>query len=384
MTTAVAQDLAAFRREVRALLAEDSVRETVAEIQAYPPGTEVALLDVYRTLGERGMLAPGWPAEYGGLGLGAAENAVVTEELNRAGIPDDVHVLCIDLVGAFLLHAGTAEQKARHLPALARGERIATVLFTEPEVGSDLAALRTTARRDGAGWRLRGSKVYNMKSQFGEFALCAARTTDSPVAMHGITLFLLPLRAPGVHIEPVPSITNDRFNLVVIDDVWLSDADVVGPPDEGWQLLNDMLQLERTGIDFHAKARRLLDVLIERAAARGLLDDPEWAGRLAELDAALRAGHALAWEQVRALDEGRPDPVASARAKWYTSEQIRPVLTAGTELAGLGAALTAWDGTTGDDGLWEAALRMGPAHRLASGTSEVMLFLVATTGLGLL
>ncbi|GAA2553694.1 acyl-CoA dehydrogenase family protein [Winogradskya consettensis] len=374
----------AFRDDVRTLLEEDSVRSTVADIAAYPPGTEVALLDVYRRLGERGWLAPGWPVEYGGLGLGAVENAIVTEELTRAGIPDDVHVLCVDLVGMFLLHAGTAEQKARHLPALARGERLATVLFSEPEAGSDLAALRTTARRDGTGWRLRGSKIYNLKSQYGDFALCAARTTDSPVAMHGITLFLLPLRAPGVHIEPVPGMANDRFNLVVIDDVRLDDADVVGEPDNGWQLLNDMLQLERTGIDFHAKARRLLDQTIDRAAEQGLLDDPEWAGRLAELDATLRAGHALAWEQVNALAGGHPDPVTSAMAKWYTSEQIRPILNAGTELAGLGAALSAWDGTTDDDGTWEAALRMGPSHRLASGTSEVMLFLIATNGLGLL
>ena len=375
---------AAFRAEVRQLLAEERVRAAAAEIAAYPPDTEAADLDVHRWLGERGLLAPDWPAEYGGRGLGAAEAAVVTEEMTLAGIPDDVHVLSIDIVGRFLLQAGTEEQKKTHLPALAAGERIATVLFTEPECGSDLAALRTRAERDGDGWRLYGSKIYNMKSRYGEFALCAARTTASSVPMHGITLFLLPLRSVGVHVEPVPSLCNDTFNLVVIDGVRLTEADVVGQVDDGWRLMNELLQLERTGIDFHAKARRLLDLVLDRAAATGRLDDPVHAVRLAELDAKLRAAHALAWQQVDNLGTGTPDPVTSAMAKWYASEQVRPVLEAGLEVGALDTTLTAWDGHSPDLGLLEAGYRMGPSHRLASGTSEVMLYLIATNGLGLL
>ncbi|WP_432753723.1 acyl-CoA dehydrogenase family protein [Streptomyces sp. JL2001] len=375
---------AAFRHQVRELLADDSVRRLAEEIAAYPPGVEAAHLDVRRRLGERGWLAPNWPEEYGGSGLGAAEAAIVTEEMTRAGIPDDVHVLSVDIVGRFLLEVGTEEQKKRHLPPLAAGEEIATVLFTEPEAGSDLSGLRTTARPDGDGWRLYGRKIYNMKSLYGEVALCAARTTDSPVAMHGITLFLLPLRSPGVHVEPVPAMCNDRFNLVVMDGVRLTGADVVGEVDDGWRLMTELLQLERTGIDFHAKARRLLDLVIERAAAGGRLDDPAYALPIAALDARLNAGHAMAWEQVRRLGAGRPDPVSSAMAKWYVSEQIRPVLETGLEVGGLDGVLTAWDGGAPDGGLLEAGIRLGPSHRLASGTSEVMLYLIATNGLGLL
>ncbi|MFJ6798044.1 acyl-CoA dehydrogenase family protein [Streptomyces sp. NPDC091268] len=375
---------AGFREQVRALLGEERVRRLAAEIAAYPPGTEAAHLDVHRWLGERGWLAPSWPAEYGGAGLGAAEAAIVTEEMTLAGIPDDVHVLSIDIVGRFLLEVGTEEQKKRHLPALAAGEEIATVLFTEPDAGSDLSGLSTTARRDGDGWRLYGQKIYNMKSQYGEVALCAARTTDSPVPMHGITLFLLPLRSPGVHVEPVPALCNDRFNLVVIDGVRLTGADVLGEVDNGWSLMNDMLQLERTGVDFHAKARRLLDLVIERAAASGRLADPAYALPIAALDARLRAGHAMAWRQVRNLGANAPDPVGSAMAKWYVTEQIRPVLETGLEVCGLDGVLSAWDGAAPDGGVLEAGLRLGPSHRLASGTSEVMLYLIATNGLGLL
>ncbi|MCX4820777.1 acyl-CoA dehydrogenase family protein [Streptomyces sp. NBC_01142] len=373
-----------FRQEVRRFFAGDEVRRTLKTVAGHRPDEEAARLDLYRLLGERGWLAPNWPVEYGGLGLGAREAAVVTEEMTLAGVPDDVHVLSIDIVGMFLVKAGTEEQKRRHLPALARGEQTASVLFTEPEAGSDLSALRTRAEPDQDGWRLYGTKVFNMKSQFADVALCAARTTDGAVGMHGITLFLLPLRSPGVHIEPVPSMQNDQFNLVVIDGVRLTAADVVGRVDDGWWMLNDLLQLERTGIDFHGKARRLLDLIIRRAAATGRLTDPVYAVQLVELDAKLRAGHAMAWQMVRNLADDKPDPVASAMSKWYVSEQFRPILQAGMEIEGAGGVLSSWDAEAPAEGLLEANHRLGPAHRLASGTSEIMLYLIATNGLGLL
>ncbi|MDI6103001.1 acyl-CoA dehydrogenase family protein [Actinoplanes sp. NEAU-A12] len=373
-----------FRDDVRSMLAEDRVRRAVDDVAVYRPDQEAAHLDVYRWLGARGWLAPGWPVEYGGLGLGPVESAIVTEEMALAGVPDDVHVLSVDIVGSFLLLEGTEEQRRRHLPAIARGERIATVLFTEPDCGSDLSALTTRAEPDGDGWRLYGSKIFNMKSRFGDVALCAARTTDSGVGMHGITLFLLPLRSAGVHIEPVPSMANDRFDLVVIDGVRVTRADVVGRVDDGWRSINDLLQLERTGIDFHAKARRLLDLVIRRAAQTGRLDDPAYALPLAELDARLTAGRALSWQMVQNLAEARPDPVASAMAKWYVTEQFRPILHTAMEVDGLDGALSAWDADAPGLGRLEAQYRLGPVHRLASGTSEVMLYLIATNGLGLL
>ncbi|WP_156725199.1 acyl-CoA dehydrogenase family protein [Streptomyces apocyni] len=382
--TPLRTDHETFRKEVRSFFAGDLVRRVLAEVATYAPGEEPARLGVYHALGQRGWLAVDWPEEYGGLGLSPREAAVVTEEMTLAGVPDDVHVLSIDIVGKFLLSAGTEQQKQHHLPALARGERAASVLFTEPEAGSDLSALSTRAEPDGDGWRLYGTKVFNMKSQFADVALCAARTSDGVIGMHGITLFLLPLRSPGVHIEPVPSIQNDRFNLVVIDGVRLTAADVVGEVDDGWRSLNDLLQLERTGIDFHGKARRLLDVVIRRAAETGRLADPVHGARLAELDARLRASHAMAWQMVENLATGAPDPVASAMSKWYAGEQFRPVLQAGLEVDGMGGVLTSWDGEAPADGVLEANVRLGPAHRLASGTSEIMLYLIATNGLGLL
>ncbi|MFD9396892.1 acyl-CoA dehydrogenase family protein [Streptomyces sp. NPDC060000] len=373
----------AFRQEVREFFAEDRVRKAVDVMQDYGPREESGLLDVYRWLGERGWLAPAWPVEYGGLGLSAVEAGIVLEEMVLHGVPEDQHVLSIGTVGQFLLEAGTPEQCARHLPALARGEEIATVLFTEPHCGSDLAALRTRAVPDGDGWRLSGRKIFNQKSQFAEWALCAARTGEGPVKYHGITLFLLPLRSPGVVINPVWSMGNERFNEIVVEGVRLTADHVVGQVDEGWQPVNDMLLLERTGMDFQAKLRRWLDAVVADARRTGRITEPGYARSLAELDARLRAGRALAWSMVRAQAAGQPDPVASAASKWFITQQSDDVVRLGVEVMGLDGLLSSWDGEAPDLGRPEAVYRQSPAHTLASGTSEVMLQIIAAAGLEL-
>ncbi|RFU83414.1 acyl-CoA dehydrogenase [Streptomyces triticagri] len=373
----------AFRRQVREFFAEDRVRKAVDALAEHAPREESGLLDVYRWLGERGWLAAAWPREYGGLGLSPVEAGIVLEEMILHGVPEDQHVLSIDTVGQFLLEVGTPEQRDRHLPPLARGEQIATVLFSEPHCGSDLAALRTAAVPDGDGWRLSGRKIYNQKSQFAEWALCAARTTDGPVKYHGITLFLVPLRSPGIVISPVWSMGDERFNEIVIEDVRLTRDHIVGGIDQGWDLLNDMLLLERTGMDFQAKLRRWLDSTIADARRTGRIREPAYAQRLVDLDARLEAGRALAWRMVRARAEGRADPVASAAAKWFVTQQSDELVRFGSEVTGLDGLLSGWDAEALDLGRPESVYRQSPAHTLASGTSEVMLHIIAASGLEL-
>jgi alkylation response protein AidB-like acyl-CoA dehydrogenase len=373
-----------FRREVRAFLAEPRVRKAVDEIVRYRPREEPAVLDIYRWLGERGWLAASWPVHYGGLGRTVVESAIVTEEMAYAGVPDDAHVLSIDIVGLFLLMEGTEAQKKRFLPALARGESIATVLYTEPHCGSELAALTTRAEPDGDGaWRIHGRKIYNQKSQFGDYALCAARTTEADVKFFGITLFMVPLRSAGVTIVPVWSMENNRFNEVVLDGIRLTGDDVVGKVDEAWSLIDKMLLLERTGIDFHGKVRHWFDLLVEHARDTGALADPVFGQQIADLDARLHAARALAWRQVANLAAGTPDPVGSAASKWYATEQAKAVVRLAMELGGLPLVLSTWDCEAPLDGQLEAAYRTAPTLTLASGTSEIMLYLIASTGLEL-
>ncbi|MET9853367.1 acyl-CoA dehydrogenase family protein [Streptomyces sp. NPDC006450] len=366
----------AFREEVRALLRSPAVQEEVDGIRRFPPGREPGLLTTYRLLGERGWLAPSWPKRYAGAGLGHYEAAVVTEEMILAGVPDDAHVLSVDIVGRFVLDSGTDAQRERLLPPLARGEQIATVLFTEPQAGSDLGRMTTRAEPDGEGaWRLYGTKVFNQKSGFADTALCAAITV--PGTMPGIGLFLLPLRSPGVTIRTLPNLTDDAFCEISIDGVRLTREDVVGEVDDGWRLMNELLLLERTGIDFHAKIRHWLDSVADAVPER-------MRERYAALDARLAAGHALAWRMVTELDAGRTDSVLAAMAKWYVTEQAREVARFCLELRGRDGLLTNQDPDAPDLGRIERALRYAPTLTLASGTSEVMLRAIATSHLELL
>jgi alkylation response protein AidB-like acyl-CoA dehydrogenase len=365
-----------FRAEVCKLLCEESVRAEVAQTRRVPYGQEPGLLEVHRRLGKLGWLAVNWPEEYGGSGATIVEKAILTEELIRHGVPDNVHTLGIDIVGLAIHLFGTQEQKDRFLPGLARGETTANVLLSEPGVGSDLASLSTRAEPDGDGWRLTGQKIYNMKAQHSDFALCAARTSTGPVNYFGITLFLVPLKSMGVHIEPMWNLSDERFDLVTLDGIRVGPEDVLGEVDDGWQVLGKVLPLERTGLDSTAKAERTLKALREHAP-------PGCEERLVELETRVRAARLLSWRCVANLHAGQPDEVHSATAKWYASELAKELSLAAVDMLGLPALVDARDPGAIADGVFDAVLRESPGFTLAAGTSEIMLFFVATSKLGL-
>jgi alkylation response protein AidB-like acyl-CoA dehydrogenase len=365
-----------FRNQVCELLCEDAVREEIAHSRRMPDGQESGLLEVHRRLGKLGWLAINWPEKYGGSNATFVEKAILTEEMIRHGVPDNVHSLGVDIVGNAIHLFGTEEQKERFLPGLAHGETTCNVLFSEPDVGSDLASLTTRAEPDGDGWRLYGRKIYNMKAQHSDFALCAARTSTGPVNFFGITLFLVPLQSVGVVIEPVWNLSEERFDLVTLDGIRVGREDVLGEVDDGWQVFGQVLPLERTGLDHSAKAERTLAALQEHAP-------PGCEQRLAELETRVRAARLLAWRCVANLHEGRPDVAHSATAKWYTSETAKEVSLAAVELVGPQALLDARDPEAIAEGVFDAALREAPGLTLAQGSSEIMLFQVATSKLEL-
>jgi alkylation response protein AidB-like acyl-CoA dehydrogenase len=372
-----------FRAQVCQLLCTPPVRAAVAQARRTPPEQEVGLVEVHRQLGERGWLAVNWPVEYGGLGATLVEKTIVSEELIRHGVPDTVHTLGIDIVGLALLQFGTEEQRRRLLPGLARGETTASILFSEPEIGSDLASLQTRAQPDGDGWRLYGRKVYSVKSGLSDFALCAARTATAAVPYHGITLFIVPLRSIGVYLQPLWNLSEERFDDVTLDGIRVGRDDVLGEVDDGWQVINKVLPLERTGVDSVAKAARLLDTLVHHARRTGTLNDPAYAHRILDFDARVRAARLLAWRCVSNIAAGAPDEVHSAAAKWYTTELAKELSGFALEVAGLPGILDARDPAAVADGLFDAQYREAPGWTLAAGTSEIMLYFVAINGLGL-
>ena len=301
---------------------------------------------LYRLLGERRLLAVSWPRAYGGRDLPARCAAAVVEELVAAGVPEVLHTLSVQICGNFLLAAGSEEQRAALLPGLASGRRTATVLYSEPDAGSDLSALTTTAEPTGdGGWRITGRKVYSVATALADIGLVAARTSVESTPYRGITLFLVPLDLPDITIGRLDSLADEDFADVRLDGVEVPAAAVVGPVGGAWPLITDALALERTGVDYVAKAELWL-----RLAGR---TGPEYE-RLRTHTAAARA---LAVRCIEQLDRGRVDPVVAAATKLWCSETARSVAW--------------WCGL-------DAAYREAPGLTLSAGTSEMMLELVAS------
>ena len=356
------QDL--FRMQVRGQLADPALRTRLDAVRTDPSG-EPDARPLYRELGRLGLLAVDWPVEYGGGGRDLLDAAIVVEELVRAGVPDTLHVNTIQIVGLFLLMVGSAEQKAEHLPGLAAGRRFASVLYTEPDSGSDLASLSTTAVRDGEGWRLSGVKVYSLKSDVTDLGLCAARTGPAGGRYDGISLFLVDLHAPGVRRRVIPSIAGEQFHRVELDGVRVGTGDLLGAEGNGWALLSQALAVERTGLDYSLKAETWL------AAAVGTLGadaDPDDAllEELGRHGARLAAGRLLAWQVLEELAAGRVDEATAAASKLYSSEHAQQVaLWAATRL------------DTVSDPVLSAAYREAPGLTISAGSSEMMLNIVA-------
>jgi alkylation response protein AidB-like acyl-CoA dehydrogenase len=362
-----------FRADVRQALRSAEVRAAVTDATA-AAGAEPDVRPLYRLLGRLGLLAVHWPAELGGAGRPLTDAAIVAEELVRAGVPDTLHVNTIQIVGQFLLMAGSTAQKRRHLPALAHGERFASVLYTEPDAGSDLGALRTVAVPDGDGYRITGTKVFSLKTRFADLGLCAARTTPEAGKYQGISLFLVDLRAPGVTVTVIPGVGDEQFHRVDLDSVPVSGNDLIGPRDQGWPLLNEALAIERTGLDYYLKAEHWLEAALEALAGREP-DSPHDAHleQIGRWDGALAAGHALAWEVLSGLGSGRADPVAAAVAKYHSSELAQSIAVWAADIPGPGQRA---DRTRAAVTL-ESAYREAPGLTLSAGTSEVMLQIVA-------
>lgn len=371
-----------LRAEMRAFLQGADAQQALADLRRQPPRAGQHAPALYRQLAERGWLAIHWPAEYGGGGKSEIEAGIFVEEAARAGVPLMVYGLTISIFGAFLFLAGTAEQKATLLPPIARGELICNILYTEPDAGSDLAALRTRAVADGDEFAITGTKIFNSVGHLAGYGLIAARTDPDAPRYKGITLFLVPMRDPRVQVNPIWTMSDEHFNEVVLDGVRVPRANIVGALNGGWPLLNQALAVERNGLVIAAEAERWLQLLVEHVRAAGLGADPVARQRVAGLAAEVAAARLLAWRIVALQARHEVDDVRSAMSKWYAGELCKRLTHAAGEIMGIAGTLDRFDPGAPLGGQLEAAHRWAPAWGIAAGTSEIMLYLIAQRALG--
>lgn len=202
-----------------------------------------------RKLGARGWLGMTWPKQYGGRERPPLERFVVIEELLAAGAPVAAHWFGDRQMGASVLRHGTEAQKNALLPGIARGELVFAGGYSEPDVGSDLASVRTRAERVPGGWRISGTKVWTSHAHHADFMFVLCRTAPAGADKHeGLSILIAQLPAQGLSIRPVPVLTGaHHFNEVVFDAVEVPDAMMLGEPGQGWKIITSELVLERSG-----------------------------------------------------------------------------------------------------------------------------------------
>jgi len=305
----------AFREEVRSWLSERLVGEYAELGGAGRPGREHEGIEVRqaweRELGAAGWIGLGWPKEYGGRDATLLQQVIFHEEYAAAGAPGRVNHMGEQLLAPTLLAFGTEEQKRRFLPGILRGEELWCQGYSEPDAGSDLAAVRTKARLDGDRWVVNGQKVWTSLAEHADWSFVVTRSEPGSERHKGLSYLLVPMRQPGVEIRPIVQVTGTaEFSEVFFEDA-TTDADLcVGAPGDGWKVALGTLAFERgvATLGQQIGFERELRQVVATARETGAIDDPAFRDRLATAWAELRI---LRYNALRTL---AGDPTAAAGA----------------------------------------------------------------------
>jgi alkylation response protein AidB-like acyl-CoA dehydrogenase len=304
--------VAALRRELRGLVDEHIPADYLGAFTDDPEDLEIAQA-FCRLLAERGLLCMAWPEAFGGRGASPWEQTAVREEMWARHEPRGAQYMGVNWVGPTIMRHGTPEQQAQHLPPIARGEVIWCQGFSEPNAGSDLASLQTAARRDGDGWRVSGQKIWTSYATMAQWCFLLARTSRGERKQQGLTIFLVPMDAPGIEVRPIATMLGPHhLNEVFFDDVWVTEADVLGTVDDGWKVVQEVLSFERVGIARYARCERLLQWAPEALGDRWDDLPGELRARWARMLVHCRRARLLAYRIVSLQDQGRVTPADSA------------------------------------------------------------------------
>ncbi len=366
----------AFRDELRSWLADNP--PDPEPVDGGDDARNVWRKNWQRRLYDAGWAAPAWPQEYGGRGATLTESAIYYEEIGRARVPLAANTLGILLGGPTLMVWGTDEQKERYLPPILSAEEIWCQGFSEPEAGSDLASLKTRAVKDGDEWVVTGQKVWTSGAQYSKWCMLVART-DSDAAKHkGLSYFLMDMDQAEVVVRPLRQITGEaEFNELFIEEARIPDANLVGGVGNGWKVALTTLMNERAGLGFalQIRLRQLLDDVIAVAAEKGLLEDPLYADKLAELHVRTESIRLLAWKGLTDVERyGQPGPEGSL-VKWLWSDTNQRLTQLAADVIGADAL------TVGDN--WSYELLRARGNTIEGGTTEVLKNIVAERVLGL-
>ncbi|MFF4447304.1 acyl-CoA dehydrogenase family protein [Streptomyces sp. NPDC001502] len=342
--------------------------------------------ELLRRIGADGLLGLGWPVEYGGQGRGADEQFVFFDEAYRAGAP--VSMVTLNTVGPTLMKYGTDEQKDYFLPRILAGDIVFAIGYSEPEAGTDLAALRTRAVRDGSDWLIDGQKIFTSNAQNADWIWLACRTDPAAPKHKGISIILVPTDTPGFSWTPIDTVGGLTTTATYYDRVRVPAGHLVGPEHGGWGLITNQLNHERVALaaigmqaeDFYTyaldHARAPDPVTGDRPA-----DLPWVQSRLAEAHARLAAVRLLNWRLVQDVGSGALAPGDASGVKFLGTESTVEVYRMCQEVVGEEALIRGPAAFAG--GELERMNRAAQINTFGGGVSEVQREIVAMMRLGM-
>ena len=382
----------AFKQEVRQFLEQELTPEFRESLQGREYSKEFSM-----KMGAKGWLSLAWPKEYGGQAYSHMEQLIFNEELAHCRAPIEWHRRASQQHGAAIMLYGTEEQKKTFVPAIAHGEMSIANCMSEPEAGSDLANVQTTAVRDGDDYILNGQKRWTSGAHFSDYGWLVAKTDPEAPRHRGLTLFLLDLHSPGVSIRPMPDMRGTAStNEVFLDNVRVPVFHRIGPENRGWYVNTTLMDFERSGIEAVVRNERFLDSLIE------LLQEYQKKERTSEKLTILRhrvaqlkidswisrlLSYRIAWMQ----SKGEIPNFQTSMAKVFKTELAQRIAEVGMEIFGLYGLVradskwsllpdTKWAQLQDEIRLLYLGSRAGT---IAQGTSEIHRNIIALRGLGL-
>ncbi len=377
----------ALRAELRTYFADLMTPEVKARVSSADFAENLEYKALIRQVGADGWLGVGWPTEYGGKGFTPVEQYIFFDESQAAGCP--IPFLSTNTVGPTIRRFGTNEQKAFFLPRVLAGEMHFSIGYSEPGAGTDLAALRTRATRDGDDWIIDGQKLFTSLAFNADYVWLAARTNPDAPAHKGITMFLVDTTDPGFSIQPFETFGQVHTTATFYDEVRVPDTMRVGEVNGGWSLITNQLNHERVSLFPGARLVKLTDDAVAWArdtmAADGLrVIDHEWVRvALAECRALARHLDLLNWYVAAENTAGRMSPADSSSVKVHGSESMHRVYTLLTEVMGATGILRAdAPGATILQSV-EASYRSVWVLTFGGGTNEVQRDIIGMAGLGL-
>ncbi len=382
-------DQVAFAEEVEAFLDAnddpevfDLTRENMAQIVDTPKRR--ALM---RKLSDKGWLGMTWPKEYGGTEGEGVYEYLLNEALAGRGGPQIGKG--VGIIGKTIISHGSEHLKAEFLPKILRNEVEFAVGYSEPDAGSDAAAMKLRATRDGDGWRLNGQKTWTTSAHFAEWYWVGARTDPDAPKHHGISLFLVPLDHPGLTINEIWTMGDERTNDVFFDDVYVSDDYLVGEVNKGFQYISEALDLERFTMFTYSPIQQRLDLLCDYVKdterdGKPLRDDPVIRQRVAQLLTDGEAARVLGLRVVAASMKGGAPPTSEASEyKLFATELSKRLADASMDIAGPGSQLRVKTETAPMKGRAESTYRYTVIDTIGGGTSEIQKNIIARRKLGL-